>query len=497
MKKLLSGVGFVCLFLVFAMPLRADDDFSGQFLDPDVWQELDIDRYVDETEDLLISGVRSARQGDLYRNACWFPSPASIYGVRSKIRMSTDTDVVQNSSNNAEAGARIIGSVYNRDSASPSSRVGDVIALVEIRERGTGLEAWFEVIAFNVYPASGPSDYDVLLEQRLDSGGLSEEVFYSVQLEYDSGASEIRAAVYDASMVLVGSHTYTVANYQGPAYHSFLELQTFAFNDTALASADFDDVYTQSSPGGVWVLYDDFNSGFDHSKWGSGQIARNIDTDDEHLVLGISDDGNLKKTVKANLVDLPDYLEAMVTLSSDTFIENETDNKARFRLEGIYYNDKNVPYDGLDGDCFAQVRIEQFADGSFTARCGVYRSENADFSAETTVWSDAFDASAIALGVPVKMVIEYTGTAFNFQLGSQTKSWTIVPLTAQRAANQPHRALAARIYDNEVGGGSVAVAFFDDVKTTAPSAPGGGGSSGGGGGGGCFISTSARCEPIH
>ena len=142
MKKLLNGVGFVCLVLVFAMTVSADDDFSGQFLDPLVWQDYDISRYVEQSENLLISGVRSARQGDLNRNGCGFPSPASIYGIRSKIRMSTDTDVVQNGSTNAEAGARIMGAFYNRDSASPGSRVGDVLSLVEIRERGTGLEAW-------------------------------------------------------------------------------------------------------------------------------------------------------------------------------------------------------------------------------------------------------------------------------------------------------------------------------------------------------------------
>jgi hypothetical protein len=497
MNKLLIGAGFVCLFFVFVMPSTADDDFSGQFLDPLVWQDPDMSRYVDEDENLLILGVRSARQGDMNRNGCKLPSPASIFGIRTKIRMSIDTDVIQNSSTNAEAGARIFGSFYNRDSASPGSPVGDVFALVEIRDRGTGLEAWFEVVAYNNYPVSGSSDYDMLIEQRIDSGGLLEEVFYIAQLEYDPSADEIRGAIYNESMTLIGSATYSVSNYQGPVYDSFRNLLTFAYNDTALASADFDDVYTQSAPGGSWTLYDDFNNGFDHSKWGNGQIVRHIDTDDEHLVLGISDDSNAKRTIKAHLVDLPDYLEAMVTISSDTSIENEAENKARFRLEGIYYNDRNVPYNGSDGDCFAQVRIERYADGSFTGACNVVRSENADFSVETTIWSDTFDASAIALDVPVKMAIEYTGTAFNFQLGNQTRSWTIVPQSTQRAANQPHRALTTRIYDNQAGSGSVAVAYFDDVKTTAPSTPGNGDSSGGGGGGGCFISSSACCGPTN
>jgi hypothetical protein len=92
-------------------------------------------------------------------------------------------------------------------------------------------------------------------------------------------------------------------------------------------------------------------------------------------------------------------------------------------------------------------------------------------------------------------------------LGDQTRSWTIVPQSTLRAANQPYRALATRIYDHRAGGGSVAAAYFDEVKTTAPVPPDDSGSnddsddndsSGSGGGGGCFISTFAYwCQTVH
>jgi hypothetical protein len=95
MKTLTIGAAVVCLILGLVGPANTDDDFSGQFLDPLVWQEPDRSRYIDEDEELLISGVRSARQGDRNRNKCDFPSLASIYGIRSKVRMSVDTDVVQ------------------------------------------------------------------------------------------------------------------------------------------------------------------------------------------------------------------------------------------------------------------------------------------------------------------------------------------------------------------------------------------------------------------
>ena len=449
----------IVLFFTLCGIATAYDNFSTDLLDISNWStHEEVTMHLPSGK--LLSEARSTQQGEYNRPYFTFASPSSIYSIKTEVTVQK-ISLTQNSNSNAEAEARLHGFFYNT-MALPTSYMGNVWACVALTDRGNGLEAYW--IVEEILDAQITMSEIMGKGTLVGPGSLNTGAVYILELEYDEPQSQFRFAIYDQTNVLLGSGQYNFSNRMAPAYSPFVGMGSIAYNDVAMVSAVFDNVYTKSSPSGAYTLYDDCSS-YSLSKWNEPQIGRYIS--DGKLVSMVQSTGN-RETNDLRFNGDPDYIEAKVRVSSESDIPEGGTGLAR--INGYYFNDTKPPslQTGYAGNVWAFIRL-RLRGNQLDGGCYVGKSLSDDESEWEDFWYQSFDQINFQLDTTYTLSIDFTGVSFVFEISdgvnSQAHTYMIPAGTPVYEAYKGSRSLRTRAM-GDAGGGTIK-ATFDNIRTFA------------------------------
>jgi hypothetical protein len=209
--------------------------------------------------------------------------------------------------------------------------------------------------------------------------------------------------------------------------------------------------------------YDTFGADtIDRTKWADSEFIRRIKNGALELALrrfGSNGSNNL------NVID-PDAVDALQADVTVTAVSN-TNAEARARIVGDFYND-GTPGTGLTGDVLASAQIVTTGTG-LLGRFRVWRCDDLDCIALTTLLVDDTTIGAVALGETHTLSVAWDGTLFTFGVDGVIRIFDpTADLTAAAPPvskpRQPYKYLGTRVsaIDGPDEGASIA-ATFDNV----------------------------------
>lgn len=485
----------IVLFIVLSIAtllvpghLVADDDFSSDLIDGSKWRYQEYARYVDEEKGILRIAARTDSQKEESRNSFRFSNRETVAGVRTEVFLRVLS--VTRNDDNAMAKARVYGVFYNTQPV-PTGHKGDVWAELSIEDHGEGLEAYWYV--GEVADDEGSYSNDLGEGTLVAPGTLALNATYIMELVYDEASGQLHFAIQDSAGAMIASDIFTVNNRQSPAYEPDWLIWAAAYDDSAFIDVEFDNVYTKAVANDDFNLYDTFDR-FDAAKWDTVQTYKLIENGQLNTMIQSLGESNYIQSV---FQDNPDYIQAEVTVSSETEIPPGDHGSAR--INGYFYND-TVPVNqqtGLRGNIFAAVAIEDQA-GNLGARCYMIRKLEDNTNQEDTIWEQNFDDISIQYDTAYTLSLEYTHTALIFTLSdgvnTQSHTYTIPDTTPTYPPYHEYRGLNTRICGCGSKAGGIMKAAFDNVVTTPETSSDN--NSSGGGGGGCFLQA-CRPQPVH
>ena len=428
------------------------DNFSGPYIDNEKWDARELVREV--VDGKLVSKVGNSTSNMHARNNTPFENPSSIHAIQCDITM---VETVLDTGTPRLSFARIDGRFYN--TLNSGTQKGDVWAAVHIGDRGSGLEAWWEIV--EVLDDEGNS-WQWIASDKLLTGALSYGTAYTTKIEYNETNSQFTFTVAGVS-----SGPVAVPAKLGAEFLAYKALETGAYADggsgTGYASAMFENVYINNEG----TVYDDFSSPWiDQIKWQASGFVREI-----------SDDGKLRLEVNAwvprevaaiyhNNQATP-YLEAKVLVKGESRIY--PCGTGIVRIGGWYYNDSRgpgsgQPYDGNEGDVWVDIRII-LIDRTLEARSTVWRSDVDPNGPGTSVDMHYFGTS-IVFDTEYTLSIEFTGSTIIFTCGTETYEYDLLTPAYPPSQGQL-RQMLSRV-DPCTGWGESIKATFDDVYVGAP-----------------------------
>jgi hypothetical protein len=422
------------------------DDFSGSYIDSAKWRNGELVREV--VNEMLVSKIGNDAYTYQGRNNTPFQNPSSINSIQCDI---TVIETKLDSGTDPRSFARIDGRFYNTNTANPTTHKGDVWAAVFIGNRGSGLEAWWEI-------HESSDDTGDSWEDRghgtLDVLGLTSGVPYTTKLEYD-GTNQFTFTVGTVSGVVFGPAR------QGAEFHAYKGLETGVYSaggsGIGYASALFDNVFVNNNP------YDDFSTGaLEPTNWQALEFVREISAG--KLRLNVQADEALGRAYVEPIYQTTPYLEAKVLVETGSEVSGAI---GRARVRGFYYNDSRGPgsgqdYNGRVGDVFGYTAI-RLDDGSpLSAMALILRCEDADCSTSAVVDSYAF-ATPISFDQEHTFSNEFTGSSLIFTCDAETYTYDIATPTYPPSMGQERR-LESWV-SPDPGGSGYMKATFDDVYT--------------------------------
>jgi len=356
--------------------------------------------------------------------------------------------------------ARIDGRFYNTETPNPTTHKGDIWAGVFIGDRGSGLEAWWEIWEVtddegNNYQDGGHGTLNIIPD-------LTTGTPYTAKIEYDGNNNQFTFTVHGVSSGLVD-----VPARQGAEFLPYKGLETGAYSDggtgTGYASALFDDVYINNQG----TVYDNFSAGkLVLARWKNLEHVREINVVDEKLRLNVQADGERRDASMYPIDQTTAYLEAKVTVESGSQVSLGATGIAR--IAGEYYNDSRGPgsgqaYNGYEGDVWVDNRITLDDAGTLKARCHASRFDTFDDWGPSTTLFDQDFTTPIAFDTEYTLSIEFTGSKLIFKCNGEEYQYDIATPTYPPHEGQ-HRQLKSRVYADP-GESGYMKATFDDVYT--------------------------------
>jgi hypothetical protein len=279
------------------------DDFSGTYIDSQKWEYREFVREV--VAEKLASKIGNSTFTEEARNVTAFQSPSSITTIECDItivatKLDTGTD--------PRSFARIDGRFYNMNTLNPTTHKGDIWAGVFIGNRGSDLEAWWEI--WELMDDEGNIGEDRGHSTLTIPGGLTTGIPYTAKIEYDGTNNQFTFTVHGES-----SGPVAVPEWKGAEFFAYKGLETGAYSDggsgTGYASALFDDVYTNNS------AYDDFSAGkLVLARWKNLEHVREINVVDEKLRLNVQAEDSRADATLLPINQTTAYLEAKVAVES-------------------------------------------------------------------------------------------------------------------------------------------------------------------------------------
>ena len=349
---------------------RLLDDFSENYMSSKKWQYREFVREVAGGK--LVSKLGNNSGTGYYRNGTNFQNPSAIKKIVCTIAI---VDAKTDAGTNPTAFARIGGSFYNVQSS--GGITGDIWAEIQIGDRGSGLEAFWEVEKalddnFETSEVIGSGTL-------IPPGTLQNGTAYRVELEYTDE--------HDIILRVDGqSATFKDAGRQRPPVSLVKQLATGIDANGGFGagyiSALFDDVYINAQA----QVYDNFSlAHIDTAKWIQQESVREISNGKLRMNGRICNPSGSNEVQRANISSPPvdfdrRYIEAKVLIKSDFQVPDGEEGFARFA--GWYYNDSRGPgsgqgYNEYEGDVWVSIRLS-------------IRTENQHPEAIASVWrSDA------------------------------------------------------------------------------------------------------------
>jgi len=443
---LFFGIAFALIFNSRAIASRdLYDDFSNTYIDSQRWNEGEFVRVV--TVGKLISKVGNHPAANYARNGTAFQNPSTINTIKCDIIVSvTNLDT----GTDPTSVARVDGRFYN--TLNSGTEKGDIWVGLFIGDRGSGLEAWWEV--HESLDDEG-NTWDEKGNGTLNVPGLTYGNPYTVKIEYD-GANGFTFTVAGVSDSFIGPGR------GGVEFTEYKALETLATSDGGLGigytSASFDNVYINNRA----TAYDTFDiAPLNRTNWKQLEFVREIK--DGRLRLAAHSDGDTENT-RLHFAEFKPYVEATITVKSDSRINSGA--KGRVRIDGFFYNDTYHPseYSGNEGNVWAQVYIDYYDSGTLEAKCYAERVMNPDWSQWQEIFYQRF-TTPIILDRPYTLSILFTGTKFIFTCkDTVTEMEESIESQITTPAYQPSvnsSELVSRLYGN--GSSGYMAVEFDDV----------------------------------
>ncbi len=422
--------------------LQDYDDFSdasGLFL-ADKWKRTwNALEYVRRVENgVLVSGFRSSNSQERNHMTMTYSGVVTQFKADVKIM---DTDGGTASGN--QVFARLGVSLYNAAAEAPTAKLGNIWTGLYLRERNGQKQFWYliqqsqdedgenwETIDYGIIPVSGDIDLNT---------------WYSLEIGYVQGSSQVTYTVLDGAENEIGNVTYTgLPAYQRACQDSYPALTTGMNRNTdkmelCSISAAFDNVKLNHAD------YDDFEDESDDIAWTSAnwrttETVRIIDGTDAVLM---AESKGSRETNQLKFGRKMTHAYADVTIDGSSLA---TDNTARVRLEGNLYNDTLSGfegYNGQEGQVWAQVLIDLKTDGTNEFLKAKYYMERytADGNSQEVI-NESFslpEGFSLEKGKPYRLGLNFTGTRVVF---------SCIDLTNNKTATHTHE-ITTPAYPNE------------------------------------------------
>ncbi len=448
------------------------DDFSDPHINVQMWDLPELVREVDESRGLLATktavATPPARTNPANRVELNVSNPLASVAVdvavptlkREIEPRITLANLPIGEPPRVYAGAE--GNFYSSDQIGFPPGTGDVEAGIYMGDRGQGLEAWQEV--------NGVID-PITTSRQLATGNA-----YTLKIDYD-GSTDLAFSVYDtADGSLIGTQTVSGPGRRGEAFSPrpvLISTGLFESEDTGSLriEAIFDNVFINGN------LYEDFETPPDDlgvaplhpGLWKTREYVRDI-TPGGKLRLKSHSEGDTE-TARIIINDPTPYTQAAVTVRSDSWVSIGA--RGRARIDGYVYNDTYGPGSGLDyngneGNVWAAVYIDLYADGYLEAKCYAERATDPDHTHAQELFFKRFE-TPIQFNTPYTLSMGFTGSELIFGCIDEVIRYPIQ--TDAYAPSDPSRSLKSRVYGNTTGRGVMDV-LFDDVYAAESTGPG-------------------------
>jgi hypothetical protein len=290
------------------------------------------------------------------------------------------------------------GFFYNTNAA-PSDATGDVFFVARIGERGSGLEAWWEIWE------AQDGNYD-------ESNLFDEGTFTPPLGGWQLGTDYILDVTYDGTKTFTGTFGgQTISGAVGPekgdsAFWAEKRLRVRAWllqpftgdPDMSMVHAVFGDVSIDTGSG--LTLHDDFNSGaLSASDWDNNRLLREVTVTDKKLKLSY-------KTAPTDIISssgvslkarLPEEYSSTNYIQADILIEDgitADGTRSEAYVQGSFGNGKYSTDPGnTDGEISVSARVQKDNDPPYTYKlhCFTGMCDNSDCSSYIEYnWPDTF-----------------------------------------------------------------------------------------------------------
>ena len=455
---------FYCLNCNVCAASELYDDFEGTYIDGQKWKYREFVREIDPVTEKLVSKIGNDMFNLKARNKTSFRKPESINAIQCEIEV-VETNL--DTGNNRVSFARIGGFLYNTQAGGGAT--GDIWAQILIGDRGSGLEAFWEVneaLDDDLYDWKKQGSGTLIGHDP--PGNLKYGTAYTAKLEY-VGNNVVKFTVAGVS------HSFAGPERQREPVNQHKQLGTGIDADggsgIGYASALFDNVCVKdaTSPD-IFYTYDTFDTApLNNDNWKTLETVREIREisfeDNSKLCLNVQADG-ATKTQSEKLTNYDtSYLEAKVAVKSDSWLSPGA--LAFTRITGYFYNDSHGPgsgqdYNGIEGNIHVQVRIMLHDDYSMVATAAVFRCNDPDPTLVTRLYDEDFP-TPINFDMPYTLAIDFSGSAFTFKCNDETLVYQVA--TPIYVPYDEYRCFTSRVYAGGAEESGYMKVDFDDVWT--------------------------------
>lgn len=441
----------VVVLLVGSAKASVFDDFSENTISGNRWSSQDAIRQVKNGK--LHLGIRKhTDQTGTYRTGAMFQNPNVISKIQASVQVES-----YNFDTGIHTGQQIVSTeIYGTFYEDSNGSVGAGIGLVDFGgpdglQAGcfinTQVEGQGSDQLFTSVPVSAGKPYTMTV-------GYNAGVFTCVLKDETTNQSETINLTAPTTSVGDPSNAFKVLV-------SAYEIQGLT-DDSFMADASIISTFDNVEINGLGVVYDDFSSPMDATKWISQEFARVVDNG--RLELTQQNNGSSSRMTNrirtADSVDGGDFFQVDITIDGSSQLNGNENTFGQAIAGGYFYNDTyDSSYNGLEGDNYARIHLQLKSSGIIEAIALIWRCDNADCATDTIVWNQSF-TTAPPKDVPQTVSIERNGSAIKFKLNDEVIDY---PITGNAfAPSRTQRRLTTRAYST-TGENSYITAYFDNV----------------------------------
>lgn len=444
------------------------DDFSTNYVKKSMWLDYYHGGLHNEIAREIANGALVLKLGTNeiatpLRQGLTVKQPVTLSTLKADVKV---VEMNNDPSDSATVFARIGGILYNTGTSAPTCLQHDVWVELCLGDKGDGLQAWYEVEAFDT---CSNQTANLLRHATLPTGPLQADHFYTLEIDYN-GDNELTVRIYDTanpSVPLAEDHFTGPPRTYAP-WGQATRLQACVHDDPGefldgYVHAEFDEVFLNGA------AYDDFSDPeIDMAKWSNFSSSISTleyvrESNGDHARLYVkSQDVRVRSRLPLRDRYTP-LLKANVRIESGSVVS--AGGMGRVRLAGYFYNELYGPgsYNGYEGDVWAHVSLQLDDSGTLFAVANLSAS-NVDESSYTTLFDAAFPTT-ISFDTDYVLSINFTGTGFEFACDNDALTYSVA--TQVNPPSNAFRVVESRTYLDS-GESAFIKGRIDDVYVSSP-----------------------------